>query len=221
MNAYNKKTNADIPVSGDAGRTVLFNMYMPGEARLSLKKFFENKKIVCDDWRMRFGYLFGMRRALSRILKTGDTQPAIVVSVSPFIVSQYSDEFDCVIFLKFPDAFAQRYCLSAGSRLVSSCFYGAPHYPYCTSYTVTADDLPEDIIPGEGFSGRFCDIAPYIQLFWGKDEEKIREQVECFNEAEWAYVETLTANHIRLYPELVRDGFRDAKVRALRWFAIK
>ncbi|MBR1433444.1 MAG: hypothetical protein IJ585_19810, partial [Ruminococcus sp.] len=60
---------------------------------------------------------------LGGYLMNGDTQPAVVVSLSPLIISAYSDEMDGVLFLKFPDALADMYGLSVGARLVTSNIY--------------------------------------------------------------------------------------------------
>ena len=177
----------------------MFNNYHPGSIRLSLKKLFQNGKYCDDGWRTHFGYLFSASYIIARRLKTGDTQPAIVLSVSPFIISLYSDEFDAVIFLSYPEEWAGRYQLKEGSRLTVSCSYFVK-----TQYNT----YPDDLIPGEGCSGRFHDLNPYVQLFWGKNEEKIRTHTRFFDEKEWAYVEKLTKRHAFHHRDLVRDGLQ-------------
>lgn len=124
----------------------------------------------------------------------GDTQPAIVVSLSPLVISAYSDELDAVLFLKFPEELAASYGLREGMRLTASNCYPS------------AKTLSKDIFPGKNYNGHFKDFMPMIHLFFSYDDERALELTSNFSENMWAYVEQLTAERAkkRCNP---RDGF--------------
>lgn len=124
----------------------------------------------------------------------GDTQPAIVVSLSPLVISAYSDELDAVLFLKFPEELASSYGLREGMRLTASNCYPS------------AKTLSKDIFPGKNYNGHFKDFKPMVHLFFSYDDERALELTSNFSEDIWAYVEQLTAERAkkRCKP---RDGF--------------
>ncbi len=111
----------------------------------------------------------------------GDTQPAIVVSLSPLVISAYSDELDAVLFLKFPKELVSLYDLHEGMRLTA-----ANSYP-------SAKSLSKDIFPGQNYNGHFKDFSPKIHLFLSYDDARALELTSNFSEDIWAYVERLTA----------------------------
>lgn len=124
----------------------------------------------------------------------GDTQPAIVVSLSPLVISAYSDELDAVLFLKFPEDLGRTYKLHRGMRLTA-----ANTYP-------DAKSVPKDIFPGQNYNSQFKDFTPMIHLFFSYDDERALALTSHFDEDVWAYVERLTAEreNKRCKP---RDGF--------------
>lgn len=124
----------------------------------------------------------------------GDTQPAIVVSLSPLVISAYSDELDAVLFLKFPKELVSSYNLHEGMRLTAATVYPS------------AKRLSKDIFPGQSYNGHFKNFEPMIHLFLSYDDEKALELTSHFSEDVWAYVEQLTAERAkkRCKP---RDGF--------------
>ena len=189
----------------------LFGRYDPAGLKLSGKKYRIIRKIICTEFREWFGYTFGMRRILSHALKRGDTMPAIVVSTEPFIISLYSEDFDAVMLFRYPIALAERYSISPGDRLTVSC---------CYVWRTSHNELSEYIIPGPKAGNMFVDIAPYVQLFWAKDEKKIRTMLYHFSAEEWKYVEELTSRFTSEHPGLVRDGFWSVRHDMMRWFSI-
>lgn len=124
----------------------------------------------------------------------GDTQPAIVVSLSPLVISAYSDELDAVLFLKSPEELRAFYDLHKGMRLTAA-----------TSYP-SAKTVSKDIFPGKDYNGHFKDFQSMIHLFLGYDDERALELTSNFSEDIWAYVEQLTNERAkkRCKP---RDGF--------------
>lgn len=124
----------------------------------------------------------------------GDTQPAIVVSLSPLVISAYSDELDAVLFLKFPEEIGTSYGLQEGMRLTAATVYPS------------AKTLSKDIFPGHNYNGQFKDFKPMIHLFLSYDDERALELTSNFSEDIWEYVEQLTAERAKKHCK-PRDGF--------------
>ena len=162
--------------------------------RVSYRKFYGIRKLICTEFSQRFHYDM-MMSTLAEILKFGDTQPAIVYSAKPLVVSAYSDELDAVLFLEFPDELTDKYGLSRGDRLTIACTYTPFGY----------GDPAEDIEPGEKRSGKFIDFTPVVQLFYGANDKKIRAKTELFTEETWQRVAKLTEARAPSAPK--RDGF--------------
>lgn len=162
--------------------------------RVSYRKFYGIRKLICTEFSQRFNYDM-MMSSLAEILKFGDTQPAIVYSAKPLVVSAYSDELDAVLFLEFPDELTDKYELSRGDRLTTACTYTPFGY----------GDPATDIDPGEKRSGQFIDFTPVVQLFYGANDKKIKAKTELFTEETWQRVTELTEARAPSAPK--RDGF--------------
>lgn len=152
--------------------------------RVSYKKFYGIRKLVCKDFPQKFHYDM-MMSYLAEILKFGDTQPALVYSEKPLVVSAYSDELDAVLFLSFPDELADKYELRRGDRLTTACTYVPFGY----------GEPAADIEPGENRSGQYLDFTPVVQLFYGAGDKKIRAKTELFPEPVWDRAAKLTEEH--------------------------
>lgn len=139
---------------------------------------------------------------VSQALCFGDTQPCVVVGVNPLLIAAYSDEMDAVVMLEFPAEFADLYHLAPGSRLTSSniYFYG--------------DHVSADIFPGIRFSGSYADFMPLIQLFLGKNDEKIAQKVNLFSEQTWEKVNEKASAYLDEHPGMKRFGFSCFKKNA-------
>ena len=85
----------------------------PSNVKLKYKKFYQVRKLVCKNVKEQMAFDLNTQ-LLGNILLNCDTQPAVVYSLDPFIVSAYSDEFDAVVFLRFPEELAIIYNLFAG-----------------------------------------------------------------------------------------------------------
>ncbi|MBQ7380815.1 MAG: hypothetical protein IJW69_01885 [Clostridia bacterium] len=125
----------------------------------------------------------------------GDTQPAIVVSVNPLLIAAYSDEMDAVVMLRFPMEFVEKYNLSVGSRLTTSNVY------------FTGNQFASDIFVGKNYCQRYVDFVPIVQLFIGKQDEKIHEKIQLFSEDIWNTVADKATQYIKAHSDLSRDGF--------------
>lgn len=166
----------------------------PGAVCLSREKFKELRDKILRVNPLKKIYFNKQFKRIDQYLRNGDTQPAIVVSVSPLIISVYSEDMDAVLFLKFPEELAAKYGLSVGARLVSTNVY------------FEGTKLAKDIQTGTGYTHSFVNFTPVIPLFLSNDEGFIRSRVNLFEEAEWNRLKLLTEERAakNIAP---RDGF--------------
>lgn len=143
------------------------------------------------------------RKYIDEYMYLGDTQPAVVMSTSPLIISAYSDEMDAVMLLRFPDILAEKYGLEDGTRLTVSNTYSM----YADYSRVKRADVAADIIPGKNFSGSFFDFRPIVTVFLSDDTDAIKRHTDNVPDALWEYVEALSRKYAEKYPERTRDGF--------------
>ena len=167
--------------------------YNPAKIRASYKKFYQIRKMICKTFSEKFYYDMQFD-LIAQALQNGDTQPAVVYSRKPLVISVYSDEFDAVVFLRFPDELADIYGLTENMRLASSNLYLGSEGP-----------VADDIKPGEGFTKNFCDFIPVIQLFFGKDDAKIHNNAGIFDPSVWERVAAKTKECAELGKQ--RNGF--------------
>jgi len=154
-----------------------------GGVNLSKEKF---RQIRDEILKLSFMKKWQYNRSFQRIddyMVNGDTQPAIVHSISPLIISAYSDEMDGVVFLEFPDKLAEIYNLRIGMRLVTSNVY------FC------GFKIKKDITAGSGYLKRYTDFTPIVQLFLAEDEDYVMKRTELFDEDIWNRVKYLTEEY--------------------------
>ena len=185
----------------------MFGRYDPALLKPDPKKLRYIRRLICTEWRERIGFTFGTKRTFKDALSGGDTQPAVVYSTSPLIISVYSDEFDAVRFFRFPDELAVRYSLNETTMMTASCMYDPRKL-----------DVPDDLFPGENASYDYCDFIPFIHLFLAKDDGRLRDRTDHFSAAEWDHVEKLTRAYAQDHPGLSCDGFGRLKKYMMRWF---
>ena len=161
----------------------------PGNAKFSYKKYYPVRKLICSGFKEKFTCDMLIQQVMA-ILRYGDTQPALVCSLDPLLVSAYSDELDAVMMLRFPNELAEKYGLKVGDRLVTSNQYVYAHF----------DDTAPDIHAGEGNTGNYSDFIPVVQLFLAKNDDKIMARTNLFDEVKWARVAALTEEYRRNYP---------------------
>lgn len=165
-----------------------------GNVKFSYKKYYSFRNKINTKFAGRF-YSDMRIDLVSRALYSGDTQPAIVVSLDPLLIAAYSDEMDGVVMLKFPTEFAEKYALTLGSRLTTSNIY------------FTGSRCAEDIFVGEYWCRRYADFMPIVQLFLGKNDDKIRANTKYLNEEAWRRAEFKANEYRERHPDLCRDGF--------------
>lgn len=162
--------------------------------KFSYKKYYSFRNKINTKFAGRF-YSDMQIDFVTRALCYGDTQPAVVVSTEPLLIAAYSDEMDAVVMLKFPAEFVEKYSLSAGDRLTTSNVY------------FNADGCANDIFVGERYSRQYEDFMPIVQLFLGKNDDKIKAKTALFGGDMWKTVKDKADEYISLHPDLCRDGF--------------
>jgi hypothetical protein len=141
-----------------------------------------------------------MRERFAEHMKLGDTQPAIVVSTDPLIVSVAAIDLDAAILLRFPNSLVEQYGLSVGSRLMSvNTYLDLQNQEGEIYYAV-------DIIPGAQRTN-WSNACPYIADFLCLDEELIEQKKEAIPNAEWNRLERNTNARIDKWGlDTARDG---------------
>lgn len=166
----------------------------PGKCKLSKVKFAKLRDEILCLKGLKKAHFTNQFNRINDYLMNGDTQPAVVVSLSPLIVSAYSDEMDAVIFLQFPEKLAELYSLEVGTRLVTSNVY---HVNFKKA---------KDITVGSEYLKRYSDFEPLVQLFLGFDDENIRGRTYIFGDDIWQKVLQMTRE--RMEKDIPpRDGF--------------
>lgn len=154
-----------------------------GNVELSKRKFAQVRDDILELSVLEKSRYNSNFECINEFMMKGDTQPAIVYSVNPLIISAYSDEMDGVVFLEFPDRLAEIYNLYVGMRLVTSNVYA---YGF---------SIAKDITVGNGYLKRYTDFTPIVQLFLAKDEDYVMRRTELFNDKIWERVKYLTENY--------------------------
>lgn len=169
----------------------------PGGVKFSIRKYLGLRRLIgVPGLRERVLHDLTILH-VAEFLWFGDTQPCMVCSIDPLLVSAYSEAFDAVVILKFPDMLVKKYRLSVGDRLVSSnIHHGNPF-----------GEVASDIYPGPENNGYYQSFTPIVQLFLGKNDSFIRSRTELFDPELWARVEKLTDEYRKNHPDLFRDGF--------------
>lgn len=168
----------------------------PGGIRLSSKKYKQILKLLGDS-AVKFPHTLSLKKRIDEYLNMGDTQPAVVVSVSPLTVAAYSDEMDAVVMLRFPEVLAEQYALKQGTRLVTSNVYS-----FRRGFNVASD-----IFIGKNYLNRYSDFIPMVSLFLSDDEKFIRSRTELFDEELWKTAEHKAEKYLLNHPKLYRNGF--------------
>ena len=166
----------------------------PGMLMISSLKW----KDIAQAYKLNFFQKLAMksRRAMvQERLSYGDTQPAMVLSVSPFIVAAYSDEMDAVILLEFPVELAQKNNLKQYDRLVAVNSYWS------------GNAVNYDIFVGKNYLKRWVNFDPLIGDLLSTDNERIQQHKKNIPEWLWNYVRELGEQYLLQHGRLARKGF--------------
>ncbi len=128
-------------------------------------------------------------------LMYGDSRAALVISVSPLLISAYSDEIDCIALLRFDDSFAEDYDLKIGSRLIT-----------VNTYSDLQDTYEEDLFAGSKAYGRYGNFSPFIAKFLTDDNIEIENRKTQIKEDEWLRVKVFSDEYLSKPNAKARDG---------------
>jgi hypothetical protein len=132
-------------------------------------------------------------------LMNADLLPALAVSVKPFTVAVYSDEFDGVLLLSFPEELAAKYDIRENARLTAvASYYEKPF---------ARQGLQKDIFPGPNQTGKWMDLLPVLPAFLTEDGDLLKQKERELGEELWSLALSRIEHHLAVYPEFVRDGF--------------
>lgn len=168
----------------------------PGSIRLSGRKLRQVKRLICTS-QLEKAYFKKRIPVIKEFVKYGDTQPAYVMSVSPLVISSYSDEMDAVVMLRFPDVLAKEYELSQGDKLVT-----INTYRWLEGY-----DMAPDVFVGENFLNRYSDCHPIVPLFISGSRRRLAQKLALFDDETWAMVWQKSQQYAAEHPDFMRDGF--------------
>ncbi len=140
------------------------------------------------------GKAWDQKEYVERQLLRGDSRAAVVMSVAPLLVAAYTDEFDCVAMLRFPDEFVAQYRLKVGTRLLTVNFYD--------DETAQADDL----ILGPKHSGRWTNFGPLIADFLTADQQRLLARKKQISDSEWQRTFAMGQEYLKRHPRKARDG---------------
>lgn len=166
----------------------------PGSIELSRNKFDELRDDILNVSPLKKIYFNHQFKRINQYLLNGDTQPALVVSTSPLIISAYSEDMDAVVFLRFPNELVSKYNLKAGMRLITVNIY------------FEGDKVARDIKPGKDYSNDWVNFVPMIPLFLCDNEDYILNRTEIFDEQIWSKVERYTEERAKRHKK-PRKGF--------------
>ena len=134
------------------------------------------------------------RQLIRELLQNGDPHAAIVLSLQPLLVAAYSEDMDCVMPLEFDSALVDEYKLERGSRLLAVINY------------MTDPQLPVDLVPGPGATGRFKNFRPLIAEFLCDDADTIERWRNGISDEEWQKAEVYGEALLRRPALRPRDG---------------
>lgn len=141
-----------------------------------------------------------MRERITEHMRLGDTQPAIVVSTDPLVVSAAAIDLDTAILLRFPNSFVAQYGLTVGSRLVSVNTYMDLRAPNGDIFYAV------DVILGTQRSN-WSNAAPFIADFICEDGEILQAKQDTIPNGEWNRLERNTKTRIEKWGlNTARDG---------------
>jgi hypothetical protein len=128
-------------------------------------------------------------------LENGDSRAAVVISLQPLVIAAYTDEFDCVAMLQFPDFLVSEYALAVGSRLLTVNTYYQGH-----------SNLVADLEHGSASFYRYWNFTPFIAEFLSIDFDRIEQRKSEISDEEWARTLELAHAYLAQHGSQFRNG---------------
>jgi hypothetical protein len=172
----------------------------PGKLPLSVAKLRRLHPELFDKsgiglaWDRLTGLQEGLVERLEEHLIYGDSRAAVVLSIDPLLVAAYTDVFDCIALLRFPDFLAEEYGLKPRSRLLTVNTY--------LRGLRMARDL-EDSPRGHAY---YANFQPAIADFVTEDLDRLRKRKQTIHNDEWALAWELGQEYLQRHGPAARDG---------------
>ena len=177
----------EFEINYDSGASVPGNLSISKNKAKYLMGLYKN---ICDK------KFFKKRlKEAEGLLKNGDVQPGVVVSLSPLKIFAYSDVFSGGVMLTYPMELVDLYHLEKEQKVIFiNNYYDKGMYSY-----------RYDLLLGEEPATDFRDVIPLLALFFSEEDDKINSHLSKIDEEEWCKV----YNKIDLYKEKFGEYARE------------
>lgn len=172
----------------------------PGRVTISNNKW----KKISKDFNLSFSEKLKLnlsKKDVADYICNGDSQPAMVVSLEPLLIAAFSEDFDAVVILKFPNEYVLEYNLELYSRLIIINTYNE----------FDINGLAKDIYVGDKYKDSheelyWADVNPIIACFITDDQDILDNHSQQIPEETWGYVKQLGCEYLDKHPNQYRDG---------------
>ena len=166
----------------------------PGNLTISKAKskyLLKSYKSVCNK-----GYFQKQMKRAVDLIKNGDVQPGLVVSLSPLKVFAYSDEFEGGVMLTYPEEFVKYFNLSLNQKVVFVNNYWAKElYEYRYDLLICGTPTKE-----------WRDFIPLLSILFSDEIEKINTYIANIDEDKWNEVKKCADEYILKFNDYAREG---------------
>jgi hypothetical protein len=138
--------------------------------------------------------VLGLQAAISK----SDGQPAVVISLNPFIVAAYNDEIDTVVFLRVKGE-------GVGGFTVGQKLLCATRYVTITGFFERHVLMP-DLTAGPRDSGLFDGIYCFIVDLISSDHQAIRRVLDGIPSRDWVTLQSAARAYLDNPAAPLRDG---------------
>ncbi len=138
---------------------------------------------------------FPHKRMIREQLQVGDSRAAVVMKISPLLVTAYTDELDCIAMLRFDDSLVAEFGLKPGTRLLT-----------VNTYRHDGGEYDSDLSPGPNALGQWFAFSPMIADFLTDDADRLSARKAQIQESEWERTAELGEAYLAAKPGQYRDG---------------
>lgn len=182
------KVDLEFEINYESGAGLPANLTI---SKIKSKYLMSLYKDICDK------KFFKKRlKEANSLLKNGDVQPGVVVSISPLKIFAYSDLFSGGVMLAYPNEFVEIYNLKVNQKVI---FVNNYYYKGLFSYRY-------DLLIGEEPSLEFRDIIPLLPLVFSDEDDKINNHLLKIDEEEWDNVYKKIELYKEKFGEYSREG---------------
>lgn len=130
-------------------------------------------------------------------MNDGDIQPAVVVAEKPLLVACYTEDFDAVVLLCFPERLGEQLVWHEGTRLLVVNGYNG----------LGALKRNKDLFPGpRGGSCKYKSVGPIVADLYTDNWERLERKKREIPEEWWAHTAALGRQYVQDHPGMARNG---------------